>query len=272
MRLWTLGLALELAAAPMLAGAENERRYAPSVYINGVVNGASFTPAPDNFIVPNGIISIFGEDLALRTRQVSQEDLFQGRLPYSLGGVSVRIAGQPAPVYFVSPRQINVQAPARLPAGEAPLRINRESLVSNEVKVKVRAIDPAFFMALGRPVIAHLDYSIVGRGEIQGSTPALPGEYVVLFMTGLGPTVPSVLEGQLPGITTLLPAIGIWLGGRLLPPRFVTYAGHAPGLAGVYQVNLLLPGDIPAGDPEIFVEIEGLRSQPGMLLAVDPPK
>jgi len=272
MRPWTLGLALGLAAAPMLSGAERERRYAPSVYIDGVVNGASFTPAPDNFIVPNGIVSIFGEDLALRTRQVSQEDLFQGRLPYSLGGVSVRIAGQPAPLYFVSPKQINVQAPSHLPPGEAPLRINRESLVSNTVMVRVRDVDPAFFTVQGRPVIAHLDYSVVGRGEIEGSAPAHPGEYVVLFMTGLGPTVPSVIEGQLPSATTLLLPRGVWLGGRLLPPAFLTYAGHAPGLAGVYQINLLLPGDTPAGDLEISVEVDGLQSQPGMLLAVDPPE
>jgi uncharacterized protein (TIGR03437 family) len=272
MRSWIFGLALGLAAASLLSGAETEPRYAPSVYINGVVNGASFTPAPDNFIVPTGIISIFGEDLALRTRQVSQEDLFQGRLPYSLGGVSVRIAGQLVPLYFVSPNQVNVQAPANLPRGETRLRINRESLVSNEVMVKVREVDPAFFTVLGRPVIAHLDYSVVGRGEIEGSTPAHPGEYVVLFMTGLGPTVPAVIEGQLPGATTLLLPRAVWLDGRPLPPEFVTYAGHAPGLAGVYQLNLLLPGDTPPGELEIFLEVDGLRSQPGMLLAVDPPE
>jgi uncharacterized protein (TIGR03437 family) len=272
MRLWNLGLALGLAAAPMLSGAERERRYAPSVYIDGVVNGASFTPAPDNFVVPNSIISIFGEDLALRTRQVSQDDLFQGRLPYSLGGVSVRIAGQPAPLYFVSPKQINVQAPSHLPAGQAPLRINRESLVSNEVMVRVREVDPAFFTVLGRPVIAHLDYTVVGRGEIEGSTPAHPGEYVVLFMTGLGPTVPAVVEGELPGATALLLPRSVWLAGRLLRPEFVTYAGHAPGLAGVYQINLLLPDDTPAGELEILVEVGGPRSQAGLLLAVDAPE
>ncbi len=270
MRPWTLGLALGLAAAPMLSGAERERRYAPSVYIDGVVNGASFTPAPDNFVVPNGIISIFGDDLALRTRQVSQEDLFQGRLPYSLGGVSVLIAGQHAPLYFVSPKQINVQAPANLPLGEASLLISRENLISNTVVVRVREVDPAFFVVQGRPVITHLDYSIVGRGEIEGSTPAHPGEYVVLFMTGLGPTVPSIIEGHLPGPTTLSLPRSIRLGGRLLPNEFVTYAGYAPGLAGVYQINLLLPGDTPAGDLEILVEVDGVQSQPGMLLAVDP--
>ena len=85
MRVWTLWLVFGLAAAAVLTAAERERRYAPSVFINGVVNGASFLPAPDNYVVSNGIISIFGDDLALRTRQVSEADLVAGRLPTSLG-------------------------------------------------------------------------------------------------------------------------------------------------------------------------------------------
>ena len=270
MRLWTLWLAFALAAAAMLTAAERERRYAPSVFIDGVVNGASFLPAPDNYVVPNGIISIFGEDLALRTRQVSEADLVAGRLPTSLGGVSVIIGGQAAPLYFVSPAQINAQAPSALPQGETLLWINRENLISNKITVRVRPADPGLFTAAGRPVISHLDYSLVGRGEAPGATPAHPGEYVVLFMTALGPTLPAVVAGQLPSFAAVLqrPA-QVTIGGRLIPSEFVDYAGQAPGLAGVYQINLLLPADTPAGDLEIHVDIDGLISQPGMLLAVD---
>jgi adhesin/invasin len=270
MRLWALWLAFGLAAAPVLTAAERERRYAPSVFIGGVVNGASFVPAPDNYVVSNGIISIFGEDLALRSRQVSQADLVAGRLPISLGGVSVIIGGQAAPLYFVSPMQINAQVPSALPQGEALLWINRENLISNKITVRIRQADPGLFTAAGRPVISHLDYSLVGRGETPGSTPAHPGEYVVLFMTALGPTLPAVIAGELPPFMAVLQKpTRVTIGGRLTPSEFVEYAGQAPGLAGVYQINLLLPGDTPAGDLEIQVEIDGLQSQPGMLLAVD---
>jgi uncharacterized protein (TIGR03437 family) len=89
-------------------------------------------------------------------------------------------------------------------------------------------------------------------------------------MTGLGPTLPAVIAGQLPSFTAILqrPA-QVTIGGRPIPSEFVGYAGQAPGLAGVYQINLLLPGDTPAGDLEIHVAIDGLQSQPGMMLAVD---
>ncbi len=65
-----LGLVLLPAAASMLFGAEIGRRHAPAIFLGGVVNGASFRPAPDNFVTANSIISIFGDDLSLQTRVV----------------------------------------------------------------------------------------------------------------------------------------------------------------------------------------------------------
>ena len=273
---WALGLALWLATAPTLLGAENERRRAPNINLGGVVNGASFPAAPDNFLVPNGIVSIFGEDLALRTRGVSEADLQGGRLPLSLGGVTVLIGGLAAPLYFVSPGQINAQVPSGLLPGETWLRIIRESLQSNLAAVQVRSVDPGLFAAVtdagGLILLAtHLDYNLVGRGELAHSTPAHAGEIVVLFGTGLGLTVPPVAAGQLPPFAaqTLMP-VGVWLAGALLPNSAVGYAGQAPGLAGVYQINLTLPENTPPGDHEIVIEVDGLRSQPGLTLAVDP--
>ena len=271
MRLCALGPALCLATAPTLFGAEIERRHAPAIGIDGVVNAASFRAAPDNFIVPNGVISIFGEDLSLRTREVRPSDLDRGRLPTSLGGVSVSVGGLLAHLYFVSPGQINAQAPSFLPPEEASVRIVREGLASNEVRVKVRDVDPGLFTFLERPVATHLDFTLVGRGEVPGSTPAHAGEFIGLFGTGLGPTLPPVLAGQLPNFAAqVLNPLQVLLGDRPVPPEFVWYAGQAPGLAGVYQINLLLPEDTPIGDPDIVLEMAGVRSQTGLTIAVDP--
>lgn len=269
MRVWALGPALWLATVSTVFGAEIERRYAPTIGEGGVVNAASFRPAPENLVVPNGIISIFGIDLALRTKTVGMGDLQQGRLPLSLGGVTVDVGGIPAPLYFVSPGQINVQAPSTLPPNQVTVRVFRESLLSNEVTVKVAKLDPGLFMFVGRPIITHLDYKLVGRGEFEGSTPAHPGEYVVLFATGMGLTLPPVLAGQLPmfAAQTLAP-VRVWVGERLLEgAASIQYSGQAPGLAGVYQINLLLPLDVPLGDPEIIVDT---RTQPGLTIAIDP--
>ena len=117
MAYFVLGLAAWLAVAPTLFGAETGRRYAPTIFVGGVVNGASFTPAPDNFVAPNGIISIFGAELSLQTRQVRPDDLVTGRLPHLLGNVAVSIGGLAAPLFFVSPGQINAQVPSALLPG-----------------------------------------------------------------------------------------------------------------------------------------------------------
>ncbi len=275
MRVFALGPALWLATASTMFGAEIERRYAPTIGEGGVVNAASFRPAPENVVVPNGIISIFGIDLALRTKTIGADDLRQGRLPLSLGGVSVNIGGIFAPLYFVSPGQINAQVPSTLPPNQVTVRVFREALLSNEATVKVADLDPGLFMFVGRPIITHLDYKFVGRGEVEGSAPAHPGEYVVLFATGMGLTLPPVLAGQLPMFAAqILAPVRVWIGDLLIEgAASIQYAGQAPGLAGVYQINLLLPEDVPLGDPEIIVEIADTRTQPGLTIAIDatPP-
>jgi uncharacterized protein (TIGR03437 family) len=263
---WVLALVFGLALAPLLNGAETGRRRAPTLNTDGVVNGASFTPAPDNFVAPNGIISIFGVDLSLQTRQVSDSDLVRGRLPLALGGVQVRIGQVLAPLYFVSPGQINAQVPSELPAGDWPLTVARENLGSNGVAiVRVRKTAPGLF-----PFLTHTDYTLVGRGDLPGSTPARSGEILLIFGTGFGETAPAVFSGELPGfVARVVSPARAWLDGQMLPEYLLHYVGQAPGFAGLYQINLELPPDLPSGDLEVRIEIDGVASQPGIRIAVE---
>ena len=244
----------------MLFAAEKGHKEIPFVHAGGVVNGASFVPAPDNHVAPNSIVSIFGLDLALRTEAVTSDTLQAGRLPLSLGGVSVLIGGQRAPLYFVSPTQISAQLPANLAGRPQPwtLRVVREGLLD-----VVEA--PGLF-----PVVAHVDFAVVGRGEPAGSWPAVPGEIVILFGTGFGPTQPPVEEGQLPpfAASTLLPH-RVFVGGQELAPEQVLYFGQAPLMAGLQQVNIVLPQGLAQGDYEVQVEVGGAMSQTSVLIAVE---
>lgn len=254
----------------MLFAAGKGRKQIPFVHAGGVVNGASFVPAPDNHVAPNSIISIFGEDLALRTEAVTSDTLQAGRLPLKLGGITVNIGGQLAPLYFVSPAQINAQLPDNLtPRGPAwKLTIVREGLGNPPAAVAdvhVREAAPGLF-----PVVAHADFSVVGRGEPAGSRPAAPGEVVILFGTGFGPTQPPVGAGELPpfAASALLPH-RVFVGGRQLAPEQVLYFGQAPLFAGLHQVNIVLPEGLPTGDHEVQVEVAGALSQTGVVIAVD---
>ena len=274
-----LGLAAWLAAAPTLFGAEIGRGHAPTIFVGGVVNGASFTPAPDNFVAPNGIVSIFGRELSLRTRAVRPSDLVKGRLPHALAGVTVSVGGLPAPLFFVSPGQINAQIPTPILPGKWRLRVNRENLLSNVEMIEVRAVSPGLFAWPAsfvegplRAAVTHQDFSPVGRTDPEGATTARPGELIVLWATGFGPTRPTVFEGELPNFPAwlLLPS-KVWLNGIAVPDHLVLYAGQAPGLAGLYQVNVILSKDAPTGDVEVMVEVGGIKSQPGMTIPIDPP-
>jgi uncharacterized protein (TIGR03437 family) len=262
---WLLALAFWLVLAPLLTAAETGRRRAPTLNADGVVNGASFTPAPNNFLAPNGIISIFGVDLSLQTKQVSESDLVRGWLPRTLGDVQVRIGEIPAPLYFVSPLQINAQIPSEIPPGDWPLLVVRGNLAGGATTIKVRQAAPGLFSFL-----THTDYKLVGRGDPEGSTPARPGEIVLIFGTGFGSTVPGVFAGELPNFAAriVLPA-KVWLDAEMLPAHLLRYVGQAPGFAGLYQINLQLPADLPSGDPEVRIEIDGIPSQPGVRIAVE---
>ncbi len=248
----------------MLFAAGEEERQVPLINAGGVVNGASFVPAPDNFVAPNSIISIFGVDLALRTEAVTTDTLQGGRLPRDLAGVSVHVGGRRAPLYFVSPTQINAQLPAVIVPRPQPwtLRVVREGLAEAvETEIYVRAAAPGLF-----PVIAHADFTIVESL----TSPARPGEIVILFATGTGPTQPPVEEGQLPpfGAPAVLPH-RVFLGGAELPPENTLYLGQAPYFAGLHQINLLLPQTLQSGDYEVAVEVNGALSQPRFVIPVE---
>jgi len=263
------GLLALFAAAATLFAAATGRKEVPAVNPGGVVNGASFEPAPNNVVAPLSIVSIFGIDLALRTEVVSE--LSNNRLPLTLGGVSVIMGGQRVPLFYVSPNQVNAQIPENLVPRPQPwtVQVVREGLGSPSVnEVHVREAAPGVF-----PQIRHADdNSYVGRNEAKDETPARPGEILILVATGLGPTSPPILAGELyPYVAELILPYSVQVGDRRLSGReSILYAGIAPNYAGLYQINLRLPDDLPGGDHELIVEVGGASSQRGLLLPVGP--
>ena len=259
-----------MAVAARLFAAEIGKKEVPEINAGGVVNSASFTPAPENFVGPNSVISIFGVDLSLRTQAVDGNTVVANRLPDALGGVHVRLGQQSAPLLYVSPNQINAQVPDGVFPREQPwkLEVIREGLLgAAEADVFVREVAPGLY-----PVATFADFSIIGRGEIEGSRPANPSDAVVVFGTGFGRTTPQVRAGDLPTdqAPVDLPSRVI-LGERAIDPLRVLYVGQAPTFAGLYQANFLVPDDQPAGDREVYVEIGGVRSQPGFTIAIGEP-
>jgi adhesin/invasin len=96
-------------------------------------------------------------------------------------------------------------------------------------------------------------------------TPIPAGGYVVLYMTGMGPTTPQVADGQpAPSspLAVLNGTVRATIGGV---DAFVQFAGLAPGLVGLIQVNVQIPAGLASGDQPVFVTVNGVPTNAGLI-------
>lgn len=234
--------------------------------ITGVANGASFVT---NFASATWV-SIFGANLSASTQVWGGSDFQNGTLPTSLDGVSVTINGIPAYVEYISPTQINVLAPDDSTTGQVQVVVTAAGQTSNSFTVAKQQYSPAFFTFDGGKYVAalHADYSYLGAtGLIAGvtTTPAQPGEVVLLYGTGFGPTDPTTPTGQLVTTAEPLPAnaVQISIGGVAAAVQF---AGLTE--SGLYQFNVIVPTGLSSGDQPVVATIGGVQSQASLSITV----
>ena len=233
--------------------------------VTSVVNGASFRPG----VVANSWVTIQGTGLAPKTDDWSNS-IVNGALPTSLDGVSVTMGGKPAYVYFISSGQLNVLAPD-VPAGPITVTVTTAGGTSANFATTGSIYDPAFFLWGNQAVATRTDYSFAAKpGTFAGATTvaAKPGETLILWATGFGPTKPAAPGGvAVPSdqtyATATLPSISI---GNI--PATVAGAALAPGSAGLYQIAITVPGSLTDGDWPIQASIGGVTSPSGAILTV----
>ncbi len=223
---------------------------------SGVVNGAAFQAG----VAPGSWITIFGENLAPTTRTWSAAEIVDGKLPATLDGVSVRINNQPASVYFISPKQINAQAPADETIGPVSVTVTTTGGASDPVTATMQPFVPGFFrfpqdyLAAVRADGVYLGPPGIFRDAT--TVAARPGDVAVMFGTGFGPTNPAVPPGQVfQGAAVLSSPVTIRIGNRNATVLFAGLAG-----AGLYQFNVTVP-DLPDGDHPVAAAIGGVRTQ-----------
>ncbi len=232
------------------------------------MNSASFV-AP---IAPGAFTAIFGSGLAATTRSWSAAELANGKLPVQLDGVSVTIDGKAAYVYYVSPSQIDVIAAADSTSGSVPVVVTNSGVASAAGTVQMQSAAPAFF-SVGKYVIAtHANGSLVGPGNVlPGASPAAPGEVIVVYGTGFGPTNPAVDGLVLSTAANLTAAPAITIGGGTATVQFAGLSA-----AGLDQMNVTVPV-LPAGstgtiDLPISAKAGGLSTQGGLMITVQSGK
>jgi len=135
------------------------------------------------------VVTIQGTNLTGGTSRTWTADDFAN-------GVSVSMGGMPAYVYYISPTQINVQAPD-FGTGSISVTVTNGNGTSNAVSAAADSFAPAFFEAGKYAIATHIDGTLVApAGAFPGSSPAKPGETVTLWGTGFGPVTPSAPSGD----------------------------------------------------------------------------
>ena len=230
--------------------------------ISSVLNAASFQPG----IEAGSWAMIQGSNLANTTRTWRSSDFVGDELPTSLDGVSVSIDGQPAFVEYISPTQINVQAPSDSVVGAVNVVVDNNGAVSAPAPAQLQAVAPAFFLYPGTnyALASRLpDYALVGTSL---TAPAKPGDILVLWGTGFGATDPPVLAGTVvSGAPAAVIAPTVTVGGVDVP---VLGTVLTPGTAGLYQVTIQLPANVPTGAVAVQASAGGVQTQAGVTIFV----
>jgi uncharacterized protein (TIGR03437 family) len=226
------------------------------VSMSGVVNGATFYPG-----VPAGSwITLFGNGLASSTRVWGAADIVDGKLPESLDGVNVNVNNQPASVYYVSPTQLNVQAPSGTTSGSVNVTVSHGGGTSDSVSVEIHTFMPGFFQ-FGSEYIAAVRADgafLAPAGLIDGvsTIPAQPGDQVMLFGTGFGPASPDVPAGRaVEEAIPLVYPVGIRIDNQTAAVSFAGLTG-----VGLYQFNVTIP-ELADGDHAVVAEVGGVRTE-----------
>jgi uncharacterized protein (TIGR03437 family) len=188
----------------------------------GVVSAASFVAD----VARGGLASIFGTNMG------------------NGANTTVYINGFPAPVFFASPGQFNVQIPWEV-TGMGTFSMIVNGAPSNVVSKGVYTYSPDVFMvSAAQAAIMHAD----GITLVSNASPAAVNETVVVYCTGLGPVSGPMVTGQPASSTSLQPTTPqpatATLGGV---PATVSFSGLAPGFIGLYQVNVQVPANAAPG-------------------------
>ena len=225
--------------------------------IGGVSNAASGTAR----ISPGALASIYGSGFG--TSMFVADD---GRpWPTSTTNfVSVQVNGVAAPLYYVSPGQINFQVPWATPTtGTVNVAAAVNGGSSNIAAVPVGTAAPGLFydQVSGAAIVQNTpDYSLNSA-----SNPAPAGSTIVAYLTGTGPVAPAAKDGTPAPGDTLSWAASAYSAKIGSVAATVSFAGLTPGFIGLAQMNIVVPSTLAPGVYPLSVTIDGQTSNSGTI-------
>jgi uncharacterized protein (TIGR03437 family) len=242
----------------------------PAIVPQTIVSSSSFKSGS---VSPGELISVYGANLGPAT-PVSATGT--GNLPTSLGGTTVTFDGTPVPLIYVSSSEVSIETPVTLISGQSTsIQVSSTFGQSNSVTLPIVPARPGIFTVesggAGQARAINQDGTTNGDGTVTAAgsdVPAPAGTVIQLFASGLGALDPQVATGAPAPATPLSQAtlpITATVAGL---PADVQYAGAAPGLVGLYQVNVLIPANVSPGPAGLTLNAGGNVSQDGVYITV----
>jgi uncharacterized protein (TIGR03437 family) len=251
----------DISGAKQVSGGLGASQLPPVIAAGGVVNAANLSPQQP--LAPGSAITILGDQLS--DGQAAYSSLPAGT---ELAGTTVLIADQPAPLLMTNPQQINAIVPYGIEVNTThQVLVQRGATYGFPMEITVAAAQPAIFTKSGTQ-----GWIVDAKGALAGpGNAATAGDPVTIFCTGLGEVIPAVQTGSagpaLPGaatVNTVTATIGS-VNAR------VTFAGLAPTLVGMYQVQAIVPDGVTHDDSvpvSLTVQSAPPQSSPVVTMAV----
>jgi len=278
-----MSVALSADGNTAIVGGSDDNSNAGAAWVFAKIVPASQTPSispagivpldsTKSTIQPGEWVSIWGSNLASGTTA------WNGNFPISLGGTSVEIDGKAAYLSFVSPGQINLQAPDDTATGTVSVVVTTAN-GSTTSTVTLGEFAPSFAL-LDSTHVAGIIPRSDGSGAYGGGTydilgptggslgyptvAAKAGDSVELYGVGFGPTNPSVPAGQaFSGAAATTNPVQIAISGKTVLPSFSGLSG-----AGLFQINVTIPAGLGSGDLALVGSVAGVQTQTGVVISL----
>ncbi len=230
---------------------------------------------------PNALATARGSGFAAATVVGSSGVLeAAGRVSTVLEGSCVEVNQQRAPLVRIAHDEATFQIPSAAGLGAATVQVIRgcdtpEGARSNSIAFPISAAQPVLFQFSeedeGTSALLP-DLSLAAPAADTGTLrrPALPGEVVTFLGTGFGLTAPPLETGEISPLPRRLATASIrpMIGQFEVQADHILYAGASPGFAGLYELSLRLPDNVPAGSHAFGVLVNGVASATGPKLEV----
>jgi uncharacterized protein (TIGR03437 family) len=216
---------------------------------------------------PGMIAQVYGSGLA--TSQVSPGIL---PLPTLFNNTYAQVGAYRAPLYFLSGAQLNVQIPADLVAPQQiPMLLSVNNALTLPITLDIIPDAPGVLSAFDGPTPpstqngAHIVAQHLDGTAVTSNSPGKPGEYLVMYLAGLGATKPSVPSGTPASASplsyvTLVPTVTVDS-----QPSNVYFAGLAPTFVGLYQIDFQVPPGAKSGEDVVTVTQNGIAANSTLL-------